>query len=182
MLYDNNEYIVYTVKMNDNIYSIARKYGTTVDEIMKLNNLKTNLLDIGQKIKVPVTPNATTPIVETSFIDYIVKSGDNLYSLAKRYNITVNDIMKDNNLSSPILTIGQVIKIRLGAKTYDTIECYHDPTITPEGEFATYIVKPGDTLYKIARDYNKTVDELMKMNNLSSPELTVGQIIKIMEL
>lgn len=178
----NNDYIVYTVKMNDNIYSIARKYNTTVDEIMKLNNLKTNVLDIGQTIKVPVTDNETKPLTKTAFIDYIVKSGDSLYKLAKKYNITVNDIMKDNNLSSPILSIGQVIKIRLGAKTYDTIECYHDPSIMPEGEFATYVVKPGDTLFKIARNYNKTIDELMEMNNLSSPELTVGQIIKIMEL
>ena len=83
------------------MYSIASKYDTTVSDIMKLNNLKTNLLNIGMVLKIPTS----------SSITYIVKSGDNLYSIANKYNTTVDSIKKKNNLTSNNLSIGQILII-----------------------------------------------------------------------
>ena len=95
-----NEF-VFVVKAGDNLYSIANRYNTTVDEIKKLNNLSSNLLSIGQILKLPTQENNT----------YIVKSGDNLYSIANKYNTTVDEIKKKNNLTSNLLTIGQILII-----------------------------------------------------------------------
>lgn len=100
---DTSEYIIYTVKSGDNLYSISRNYGISVNDIMNFNNLTSNLLSIGQTLKIPLTQqNGTT---------YIVKSGDSLYSIARRYNTTVDSIKTKNNLTSNLLSIGQKLII-----------------------------------------------------------------------
>jgi len=90
---------IYTVKKGDTLYSIAKKYNTTVNELTTLNNLKSNNLSVGDTLKIP-TNNI-----------YTVKSGDSLYSIAKKYNTTVSDLIDKNNLSSSILSIGQKLVI-----------------------------------------------------------------------
>ena len=94
----------YTVKSGDSLYQIAKKYNTTVDELKKINNLTSNLLSIGQILKIPIKEDITDDI-------YIVKSGDSLYQIAKKNNTTVNDIKSINNLVSNTLSIGQKLKI-----------------------------------------------------------------------
>ena len=95
----------YTVQRGDSLYSIANKLGTTVDALKKANNLTSNLLSIGQVLKVP------TPEDEQTGITYTVQRGDNLYSIAREYNTTVNEIKTLNNLSSNLLSVGQTLKI-----------------------------------------------------------------------
>lgn len=98
-----SEYITYTVKSGDNLYSIARNYNTTVSDLMNYNNLKTNLLSIGQILRIPITSQNNNT--------YTVKSGDNLYSIARKYNTTVDEIKRKNNLTSNLLSIGQQLII-----------------------------------------------------------------------
>ena len=148
----------YTVQKGDSLYSIAQKLGTTIDELKKLNNLTSNLLSIGQVLKIPNNNNEEID----DKITYVVKSGDSLYSIAKKYDVSVDAIKKENNLTSNLLSIGQILKI---------------PT-TVQNE-TTYIVKSGDNLYSIARKFNTTVDKLKKLNNLISNNLSIGQILII---
>lgn len=161
---DNSDnYVNYTVKKGDSLYSIAKKFGTTFDEIKSDNNLKTNNLAIGDVLK--VKDNTSVSVIEEcygedftvplDYINYVVQKGDNLYSIAKKYNTTVNDILQLNNLTSNALSIGQSIRI---------------PTTVKK-----YIVKKGDNLYSIAREYNTTVSEIKRKNNLSSNALKIGQ-------
>ena len=156
----STEYITYKVVSGDSLYSIAKKYNTTVDSIKTLNNLSSNLLSIGQTLKIP-----TSETVETvpSYITYKIVSGDSLYSIAKKYNTTVDSIKNFNNLTSNILSIGQTLKI---------------PTTTSPS-YTTYKVVSGDSLYSIAKKYNTTVDSIKVLNNLSSNLLSIGQILKI---
>lgn len=100
---ETNE-ISYTVKSGDSLWSIARKYNTTPSELMTYNNLKTNLLSIGQVLRIPSTNSSNDNT-------YIVKSGDSLWSIANRYNTTVDAIKAKNNLTSNNLSIGQVLTI-----------------------------------------------------------------------
>ena len=95
----------YTVKSGDSLYSIAKAYNTTVSELKQLNNLPSTLLSIGQVLRLPTT---TTPPTNKT---YTVKSGDSLYSIAKAYNTTVSELKQLNNLTSNLLSIGQVLKI-----------------------------------------------------------------------
>ena len=153
----------YTVKKGDTLYSIATKNNTTVDLIKELNNLNTNTLSIGQILKLPSTEIIEIP--ET--ITYTVKKGDTLYSIAKTYDTTVDAIKELNNLTSNTLSINTTLQI-------PTIKTIETPTTTK-----THIVEPGDTLYSLARKYNTTVDNIKRLNNLQTNLLTVGQQILI---
>lgn len=147
----------YTVKSGDSLYSIANRYNTTVNEIKTLNNLTSNTLQIGQILRIP------TEMADSSDAIYIVKSGDSLYSIANRYNTTVDEIKRLNDLASNLLSIGQRLQI---------------PT-TNQNIGTTYTVKSGDSLYSIARNYNTTVDEIKRLNNLTSNLLSIGQVLRI---
>ena len=96
--------ITYTVQKGDSLYSIARKYSTTIDKIKDLNNLTTNLLSIGQVLLIPTNTNLETT--------YTVQKGDSLYSIAKKYNTTVDKLKQLNNLTSNLLSIGQILIVR----------------------------------------------------------------------
>lgn len=150
------DYILYKVVSGDSLYSIAKKYGITMQEIMDFNNLGSTILTVGQVLKIPVAYEEEIP--STSEVTYTVKSGDNLYSIARKYNVTVSDLMNYNNLTSNLLSIGQVIRIP-----------------SNNSSSTAYTVKNGDTLYSIARKYNTSVDSIKTKNNLTSNTLSIGQ-------
>lgn len=154
------DYITYTVASGDTLYSIAKKYNTTANAIKEFNNLSSNLLSIGQILRIP-TSTTTTP----TYLTYTVASGDSLYSIARIYNTTVDAIKTLNNLTSNTLSIGQQLKIP--TKSSNTTN------------YTTYQVVSGDSLYSIAKKFNTTVNEIKSLNNLSSNLLNIGQILKI---
>lgn len=146
----------YTVKSGDSLWSISRKFGVTVNDLKKVNNLSSNLLSIGRNLIIPGKKN------NTSSNEYVVKKGDTLYGIANKYNVSVDNLKSYNNLSTDSLSIGQIIKI-------------------PDNKVNSneYVVKSGDSLYSISRKYGVSVDELMSVNNLKSTVLSVGQVLKI---
>lgn len=172
-----SECVTYTVKKGDSLYSIARQYNSTVDAIKRYNNLTSNNLSIGQKLKMPCykdNDNTTMP----NFIIYTVKAGDSLYSIAQQYNTTVDKIKSDNKLTSNTLSIGQVLMIEDKTTDMTVEECFGEDEVLEE-DYVIYVVKPGDNLYSIARKYDTTVSELKRLNNLTSNNLSVGQELKI---
>ena len=154
--YLNIEYIpvlesnTYKVVSGDTLWSIAKKFNTTVDKIKEENNLTSSLLSIGQTLRIPST-------IDKTINTYIVKAGDTLYSISKLFDTTVDDILKFNNLDSINLSIGQNIKIPPQNNTYEVVL--------------------GDTLWSIAKKFNTTVDRLKEINNLVSDVLSIGQIL-----
>lgn len=141
-----NEYIV---KKGDSLWSISRKFNITVDQLKAANNLKSNLLSIGQVLKIPE--------VSTENI-YIVQKGDSLWSISKKFNTTVNELKTLNNLTSNLLSINQKLLIP-GTNTY--------------------IVQKGDSLWSISRKFNTTVDIIKSKNNLKSNIINIGQVLLI---
>lgn len=169
-------YINYTVKSGDTLYSIARDNNISVDVLRKDNALTSDVLNIGQIIRIRLQEGQTIEVEEcfgpdyqipnsaNSYITYTVKKGDNLYNIAKAYNTSVSEITRINNLSNTSLSIGQTLKI---------------PSSSSNTNITTYIVKKGDSLYSIAKKYNTTVDSLKKKNNLKTNNLSIGQKIII---
>ena len=100
----NNGKTTYTVQKGDSLWVIANKYGITTEELKSYNNLTSNLLSIGQVLKIPQGKTSTENI-------YTVKKGDSLWTIANRYNTTVEKIKVLNNLTSNLLSIGQHLKI-----------------------------------------------------------------------
>lgn len=150
----------YTVQNGDSLWSIAKKFNVSVDDLKLANNLTSNLLRVGQVLKIPVEEKPETG----NYTVYTVKSGDSLYSIARKYGLTVDELVSYNNLSSTNLKLNQQLLIP------------KKDTIVEEG---VYTVKSGDTLYSIAQKYNTTIDDIMKLNNLTTSVLSLGQKLKI---
>ena len=105
---EENEYIVYQIEPGDTLYSIARRYNTKVDAIKAYNNLTNDILTVGSVIQIP-----TSTSIDTTYQNYTILSGDTLYSIARRFNTTVDAILSLNNLDSNNLQVGQTIRIPL---------------------------------------------------------------------
>ena len=86
---DNNN--IYIVKENDNLYEIAKANNTTIGILKALNNLQSNILQIGQILKLPIIKVEES--LPGDYIIYTVKKGDNLYSIADDYNISLEDLI-----------------------------------------------------------------------------------------
>ena len=156
---DPNEVIVYKISKGDSLYSIAKQYGVSVNDIINYNQLANTLLSVDQQILIPV--NKVIEIGKEPHLNYIVKKGDTLYNIAKRYNITPKELMDYNNLSSSLLNIG------------DTI------LIPQEKQLVNYFVRTNDTLASIAERFNTTVDQILKLNNLNTTDVKIGQLLII---
>ncbi len=98
----NENDIKHVVTKNETLYSIAKKYGATVDDIIEYNNLSTNVLQLGQILYIPNT---------SEYINYYVQPNDSLYSISRRFNTTIDAIKKLNNLTSDTLYINQLLLI-----------------------------------------------------------------------
>ena len=111
---------------------------------------------------IPSVPNAVT---------YIVKSGDSLWSIANKYNTTVNELKRLNGLTNDNLSLGQILTVPTGSSG--------GTSGSTGGTSDTYTVKSGDSLWSIANKYNTTVSTLKALNNLKSDSLSIGQILNV---
>lgn len=150
----------YTVKSGDSLWKIANQFNMTVAELKSLNNLSSDLLQVGQVLKVNST-GSTNPPTTSSENTYTVVAGDSLYKIANKYGVTVNDLMLANNLSNSNLSIGQRLII---------------PSTSPND---VYTVVSGDSLYKIAQKFNTSVQAIQRLNNLNTTSLSIGQKLLI---
>lgn len=170
----------YTVQLGDTLYSLARRFGTSVAELQSLNDLGTSTaLFAGDVLNVPGSEGAGDDEGEESedgdedgtggsTTTYTVVTGDTLFSLAIRFNTTVSALQAANDLgSSTNIRIGQVL----------TLPGADDGT---GGSTDTYIVEAGDTLFSIAVANGLTVQALQQANNITNPNLiSVGQVLTI---
>lgn len=102
-------HIVYTVRRGDNLWNISRKYGTTVQEIVQLNNISNpNLIFPGQRLKIPKASN-----VSNKSVYYTVRRGDSLWRISRLYGVSVRYLANLNNIRNPnLIYVGQILKIK----------------------------------------------------------------------
>ena len=163
ILYIPEEGNYHIVKKGESLYSIAKEYGVTVAALKEANNLTSDTLQIGEILKIPEeTMIPETPSKPSNL--YTAVKGDSLYSIAQKFNTTVDAIKNANNLTSNVLQIGQTLIIP-GASGGSTI--------------STYTVVKGDSLYSIAQKFNTTVAAIKNANNLTSNVLQIGQTLII---
>jgi peptidoglycan DL-endopeptidase LytE len=173
------------VKSGDTLWELSNTYNISVNSIKDTNGLTSDFLRIGQVLEIPVVSKQTTstPVSSTKTTqtqtNYKVKSGDSLWVIARANNTTVNDLKKLNGLTSDLIRVGQnlIVKKVVGETVVNSNsnESIKQPTNTN----STYIVKSGDSLWKIANQNNLTVAEIKVVNNLSSDVIRIGQVLKL---
>ena len=162
--------IFYTVKRGDTLSYIAKKYDTSIADIVALNiNIKNpNLIYPGQTFKIITnTENSSTNY-------YTVRKGDTLTAISKKYNTTVKSIVTLNRIKNPNLIYPnqrlQIFTSSLSQELAGENSC---------GKIL-YKIKYGDTLSKLALKYDSTVSEIAKLNNITNPnKIYAGNIIRI---
>lgn len=163
----------YTVRWGDTLFSIAQRFGTTVEAIKAANGLTSDLILVGQELIIPagggVPPQPVPPSPGGPTV-HIVQPGENLFRIALRYGTTVDAIAQANRIVNPwFIYVGQELTIPSGSGN-----------LPPDSPGRTHVVQPGDTLYSIAVRYNTTVQALVIANNLSSPNfIHVGQVLNV---
>ena len=125
--------------------------------------------------KIAMTDNELDIVSGGTVLPYIVQEGDSLQSIASKYHVTVEQIMKWNNLSNANIHPGDTLVVRGGA----TKATAGTASTAKSGEFITYTVKQGDSLFDIAKSYKTTIDSIVKWNNLADTKIKAGDKLKI---
>lgn len=158
----------YTVQRGDTLYSISQKFNISIDKLKEINNLESNTILPGQILLIR---EETTPPQPTT---YKVQKGDTLYSISQKFNTTVDEIKRLNNITSNNIYINQELYIP-SSNTPPSNPLPIPPIDDDENEsYSEYIVQKGDSLWKISRDYNISVKDLIELNNLTTTTLQIG--------
>ncbi|WP_238378854.1 LysM peptidoglycan-binding domain-containing protein [Halalkalibacillus sediminis] len=160
----------YTVKSGDSLWKISQQVDSSVQELQSLNNISGSMIYPGQILVISNTDNNNVEVEQNTQI-HTVQSGDTLSHISGKYNTPVSNIKQLNGLSSNLILVGQQLKVS-GSATEET-------TTSTATKTTSYTVQSGDTLSRIAGDYNTTVSSLKSLNNLSSDLIYAGQTLKV---
>jgi len=180
----------YVVQKGDNLSNIAKKNNVTVEEIKEWNNLSNASIQLGMSLQVAKNEEntkeelAVAPKMEN--VEYIVKKGDNLGSIAKKYGSSIDDLKQWNNLSDNNISLGKsliVAKTEMaveGKAVAETFKKKDNLASASKKNALDYYVQKGDSLYSISKKYpGVTIADIKKWNNISGEELKPGMKLKI---
>ncbi len=180
----------YTVKAGDSLYRIAKNHNISLQELKSLNNLNSDLIFAGQVLKVSGQVSSSQSSTNTSQSSnqpqasgngtYTVKAGDSLYRIAVNHNMSLQELKNLNNLSSNLIMPGQVLKVSgQVSSSQPSTNTSQSSNQTQASGNGTYTVKAGDSLWAIANSHKMTLNDLKRVNNLSSDLIYVGQTLKV---
>lgn len=188
-----NQSYVYVVQKGESLFTIAQRYKVTVAEIIKWNHLEGSNVHTGTtlQLKEKLTPDAESKeelasAPELKNIEYVVKAGDNLGNIAKKFGTSLADLKEWNNLPDNTIALGKTlivakdeVKINTDRATVNSFK-KKDYTGAAKSVPTDYYVKKGDSLYSIAKKYpGVSISDLKKWNDIRGEELKPGMKLKI---
>lgn len=181
---NGNDYYIHVVEKGNTLYAISRMYSIPIDVLKEENpRLSTTELTIGDRLLIPLKEVRRKNIEETLDVDgnyliHEVQRKHTLYSIAKEYNIEINDIIAANPTVESGLKKGMKLRIPVAKLKSDTNEEeYVLPAAT--SPYVTHYVEPKETLYSLSKEYGVTIDSIKWVNNGLVGGLKVGQLINI---
>ncbi|MDH4359278.1 MAG: LysM peptidoglycan-binding domain-containing protein [Nitrospirota bacterium] len=157
----------YQVRRGDSLSVVAKRFGMKVSQLKAMNGLRNNILRVGTKLR--VRGAGDEDYTDTEIRWYRVRSGDSLGNIATRFGISVNSLMRLNNLSSHIIHPGDRLRVK------------EKPEASPSSrnDSKWYQVRRGDSLWTIAKQFSVSVQELRALNNLSSSIIQAGRMLMV---
>ncbi|MGP4040143.1 LysM peptidoglycan-binding domain-containing protein [Gracilibacillus sp. D59] len=192
---DEAEAASYKVQSGDSLWKIAQKYNTSVQSLVDVNKLTSNVIYPNQVLETDKTPSNSnvknndknsSQTKQTSTTKYTVKSGDTLSGIASHHNISLSNLMKWNDLDTTLIYPGNVLVVKNSTTSSssnkdNTSASTSKPKEQSVASSTVYTVKSGDTLSGIGAEYHVTVANLKKWNKLSSDRIYIGQKLNIGE-
>ncbi|RLD39070.1 MAG: hypothetical protein DRI74_01875 [Bacteroidetes bacterium] len=182
----NQVFYLHTIAKGNTFYSLAKVYGVTTDEIKTANPDLDNELKLGAVILIPKTDivkvkTSSSPTVSyNNYFFHIVKQGESLFSIAKIFDVTVEDIVNINKLNSTNISPGFHLKIpEIEYKTTLITKKTEVPQATKKLSYFEYTVQAKETLFSIAKRYGIGLETLKYINNFSGNDIKPGQIVLI---
>jgi peptidoglycan DL-endopeptidase LytE len=190
------------VEAGDTLWSISKKYDVSIPELKQMNNLQNAVIFPRQQLvvtknptsSVPSNSNPAPPSVDGGSKTYTVKSGDTLIRIANSHSISLADLKKWNQISSHLIYPGQKLTvaasnptqvkepIRKEENTTTAVKEKNENTTTPpvtNSDNVVYSVNPGDTLYKISKEFSISVQDIKQWNGLKSDVIHIGQKLEV---
>ena len=189
---DGAKYYIHLVKKGETIYSLSKLYEVGEQVIVSSNPVLKDGLKTGQSIKIPVVsdvkPKVSEKKLKRKFDIHHVAAGETLYSISRKYEISVETILEDNPDLDPLhMSIGTRILIRKSeqgetsaSQSMQELEEYKDNLnkVTEEDNYSFHLVHAGETLYALSRRFGISEEEIVRINNLTDG-LKTGTIIKL---
>lgn len=170
-------YVVHLVDEGETLYSLCRRYNVKLDDLYNENPEARNGLNIGQKILVPLKE---APDVPKDAKVHVVKPSETLYSIARLYDVSTQEIRSWNNLSGNSIGVGDKLIIKKGnSPTVAFNQLSPETTTATANGRKTHTVQPSETLYSLSRQYDVNITELREWNNIQGTEISVGQVLVV---
>jgi len=179
----------YVIQKGDNLFTIAKKFNVSLEDLKQWNNLEDGTIQSGSKLvlnnaKTTSKDNEDAPKAETKTVEYVVKNGDNLGVIAKKYSASVSDIKDWNDLEDDNIVVGS--RLIVSKKLFITAD--NSPKIAKSKAIAQskneevkhYFVKKGDSLFSIAKKYpGVSISDIKKWNGISNESIKPGMKLRI---
>lgn len=218
----NKTFIIHQVDEKETLFGISRRYQVAVNDIMQNNAQLSEGIKIGQRIRIPFVTKSAVPSGSSL---HKVAPGETMFSISKKYGVSVSDILSWNNLQGADLSVGQSLIIQgvepkptpsqavsnpvIQAKEIEKVTTVAAPVVntvsepkpnspktpnpvaetpTPSktalptnlpGDWITHTVSPGETLFSISQKYSANIEDIQTWNGLGSNSISVGQKLKV---
>lgn len=175
----------YEVQKGDNLFSIAKKFNVSIEDLKKWNNLEDLNVQLGSKLALANKEESAiteAPKTETKIVEHKVKKGEYLGTIAKKYNVTVVEIKEWNSLEDNNVKLGEtlIVSKKEVAVSEAKVSKKEDIAAKERSEAKLYYVKKGDSLFSIAKKYpGVTISDIKKWNGIKNESLKPGMKLKI---
>lgn len=185
-----NEKDYYVVQKGDNLLTIAKKFNVSIEELKEWNQLNDSNIKLGSKLSLIHQDNTENneiaaqniPTTETKTVEYIVKNGDNLGSIAKKHEVSISDIKDWNQLEDNTVKIGEKLIVSKKLVVIANAKSIEKEEIASKerSNVKHYLVKKGDSLFSIAKKYpGVSISDIKKWNGIKNESLKPGMKLKI---
>lgn len=165
------------VRSGETLSNIAKRYGVRIRDIRYANRLRNNRIIAGKTLKIPYSRiRKSRSLKKSSKSYYRIRRGDTLSNIAHMFGIPIKDLKAANGIRGSRIVVGDVLKIPNSQKKENLSRRQRKKN---KSSLITHYVKQGDSLWNLARKYDTTTKSIVRMNHLSSTQLSIGQRLKI---